>query len=158
MPVRLLLLAALLLTAACDDGRDLGKAVPFARESLDGRSFALPRDGDGKVVVLHFWSGTEAGGGGLLPALDELWRENRERGLLLLAVDVGAGRAAAAASVAGLTLGYPVLPDPDSALARAYGIAGLPVTVLIDREGRVRSRIPGTIPFAVVRSALASLL
>ena len=81
-----LMSAALLLTAACDDGGDFGKAVPFARESLDGRAFVLPRDGDGKVVMLHFWSGAAPGGGALLPALEELWFEQRDRGLLLLAV------------------------------------------------------------------------
>ncbi len=151
------LFAALLLLAACDGGGggDFGKAVPFARQSLDGTAFVLPRDGDGKVVLLHFWNGG-AGGGALLPALAELRRERQERDLLLLAVDVGESREAAA-FVAGRTLGYPVVLDPDSALARAYGIAELPVTVLIDREGRVRARIPGTIPFGAVRSALKTL-
>jgi len=157
MPARPLLLAALLLIAACDDNRSFDKAVPFTRESLDGRSFVLPRDGDGKVVALHFWSGN-AGGGAFLPALDELWRERGERGLLLLAVDVGENRAAAVAALGKRRLGYPVVLDPESALARAYGVTELPATVLIDREGRVRSRIPGSVPFAVVRSALASLL
>ena len=158
MPARLLLIAALLLTAACDDGGDFGKAVPFARESLDGRAFVLPRDGDGKVVMLHFWSGAAPGGGALLPALEELWFEQRDRGLLLLAVDVGEDRAASAASIAGRKPGFPVLPDPGSTLARAYGVTTPPVTVLIDREGRVRSRIPAAVPFGAVRSALKSLL
>ena len=154
---RALLFAALMATAACDDAGSFDKAVPFSRESLDGRSVALPRDGDGKLVVLHFWSGTSPGGDALLSALEDLRRENGGSNQLWLAVDVGENRAAAARRLAGRPIGYPVVPDPEASLARAYGVTDLPATVLIDRDGRVRKRIPATIPFGVVRSALNSL-
>lgn len=39
--------------------------------------------------------------------------------------------------------GFPILFDRDSAVAEAYGVKGLPTTVLIDRAGRVRYRAVG---------------
>ena len=149
--------ALLLLLAACGDQRPAEKAVPFSRESLDGHVFVLPRDGDGTVVALHFWSSASAGDGSQLAALDELWRNRRAQGLLLLAVDVGESRQTAAGFLAGRRFGFPVVLDPAAALARAYGVTTLPATVLIDREGLIASRIPGAIPFAVVSSAVKSL-
>ncbi len=156
--VALAALLALAALAACDDGGDLGKAVPFTRQSLDGRSVDLRSDGDGKVVVLHFWSAAFPGGDAFLSALDELRRQSRDRGVLVLAVAVDSDRDVAAAAIAGKGLGYPVVADPDASLARAYGIAETPASVLIDRDGRVRKRIPGGVPFQVLRSAIETLL
>ncbi|MEI6557886.1 MAG: TlpA disulfide reductase family protein [Rhodospirillaceae bacterium] len=159
-PRRALAVILLLLTAAAcgDDSLLDDKAVPFSRDSLDGRRYALPQDSDGAVVMLHFWTGALPGHDGQLAALDELWRARRSRGLLLLAVNVGQPREAVVAAIAGRTISYPVVLDPAAALARAYGVTTTPVTVLIDREGRVRMRVPGTIPFGALRSALETLL
>ncbi len=151
------LVAAVMMAAACDDAQNADKAVPFTRDSLDGHQFSLPRDGDGKVVALHFWTGRSPGGASQLSGLESLWDANRERGLLLLAVDVGQDRAAVAALVAGRRFSYPVVLDPGETLARAYGVTTLPVTVLIDREGLVRARIGIDVPPAVLGAAIRTL-
>ena len=161
IPLRTLALAALLAVAAlaaCDDGGDLGKAVPFTRQSLDGRSVDLRNDGDGKVVLLHFWSAGTPGSDALLAPLQALWRERHDRGLLVVAVDIGDSRERAAAAIVGRGLDFPLVADPDASLAHAYGIADTPASVLIDRDGRVRKRIPGGVPFQVLRSSIETLL
>jgi thiol-disulfide isomerase/thioredoxin len=44
--------------------------------------------------------------------------------------------------------GLPVLLDPKGAVLRAWGVQGIPVTVLIDREGRERARLEGAADWA----------
>jgi hypothetical protein len=53
----------------------------------------------------------------------------------------------------------PILLDPKSALAREMGVAGLPVTVLLDREGREVARMIGEADWnsAEARQVLAVL-
>ena len=40
--------------------------------------------------------------------------------------------------------GLPVLLDPKGAMGRAWGIRGLPTTVIIDRKGRDCARLEGS--------------
>ncbi len=44
--------------------------------------------------------------------------------------------------------GLPVLLDPKGAVQRALGVQGIPVTVLVDREGRERARLEGAADWA----------
>ena len=42
----------------------------------------------------------------------------------------------------------PVLLDPKGAMARAWGVRGLPTTVIIDRQGRDVARLEGAADWA----------
>lgn len=52
-------------------------------------------------------------------------------------------------------LSIPVLGDPDDAVAAAYGIQGVPVTVVLDRAGRVAASLTGLQTEAQLRTAVA---
>ena len=54
----------------------------------------------------------------------------------------GAGAVAGFYAQHGITA-LPVLLDPRGAALKAWGVAGIPVTVLVDREGRERARLEG---------------
>ena len=43
---------------------------------------------------------------------------------------------------------FPVLFDQYGAVMRSYGVTLIPVSIIIDREGRVRSRITGETDYA----------
>jgi cytochrome c biogenesis protein CcmG/thiol:disulfide interchange protein DsbE len=49
---------------------------------------------------------------------------------------------------------FPNLRDANGELARSYRLAGLPTTVVIDREGRVAKQLAGEQTFASLRTAL----
>jgi thiol-disulfide isomerase/thioredoxin len=40
--------------------------------------------------------------------------------------------------------GLPVLLDPQGAAARAFGVEGIPVSVIVDKAGRVQARLEGS--------------
>ena len=74
--------------------------------------------------------------------------------LAIVGVDVKDNRAEAVRFLADRSIDYPSAYDPDASLRRSFEFVGLPVTVLVGRDGRVLDRVTG----AVTRSRLNQLL
>lgn len=155
--------ALMLLLAAC--GEDGAKAPhvgdslrPFSAETLDGGTIALPEAAAGKVVVLRFWASWCAFCKEEMKAIEPVWQAGQSKGLLVLAMNAGQGRGEIEAFTRALAITYPVLLDPGSKTARAYGVTGLPMTFFIDRQGIVRHRILGEADEATFRSLVEGML
>lgn len=163
MALRRLFLVAALLLAGCGD--DNGKApklgepmAPFALRSMAGESWQLPQAAAGKVVVLRFWATWCAFCKDEMKAIEPIWLDRRDQGLLVLAVNAGQTADDIAKFVGDLGISYPVLLDPGSKTARLYGVTGLPMTFFVDRQGVVRGRILGETDEATFRRKLEELL
>jgi thiol-disulfide isomerase/thioredoxin len=111
--------------------------------SPDGTVHTLA-DWQGKVVVLNFWATWCAPCRKEMPSLDAL-QGAMEPDVAVVTVATGRNQPAAIDrffAEVGVTR-LPVLLDPKSALAREMGVAGLPVTVLLDRQGQEVARLIG---------------
>jgi peroxiredoxin len=112
-------------------------APAFSLRRLTGNGDLSLASYRGRTVVLNFfasWCGPckrEA------PALEQIWRQYRARGVVVLGIDSGdaASDARHFLSVHGIT--YPVAFDHNETQALHYGIPGLPGTFVINRQGRV---------------------
>lgn len=133
------LLVALAIGLRRSGGGELAVGAPapgFRLQTFDGETYAL-EDLRGRVVLLNFWASwcvecvVEA------PALEAIARDYTERGVLVLGVDYTDTEAAALAYLAEHGVSYPNGPDFGSRISRAYGLTGVPETVLIDAEGRI---------------------
>jgi peroxiredoxin len=163
MILRTIALACVLLTAAaCDDGPGaphVGEPMrPFSAKALTGGTVDLPAAAAGKVVVLRFWATWCAFCKDEMKAIEPVWTKNRDKGLLVLAVNAGQGAADIGPFVAELGVTYPILLDPGSKITRGHGVTGLPMTFFIDREGKVRNRILGEADEATFRRIVEELL
>lgn len=103
---------------------------------LDGGLF-VPAQADGRVLVLYWWASWCPFCALQSPAMEQLWRAQRERGLLMLglAIDKRPEDAAAYRAKRGYT--FPsgqVTPAVAAALPKPRG---LPVTLVRGRDGRV---------------------
>jgi peroxiredoxin len=85
-----------------------------------------------------------------MPALQRLYERFHDRGLEVLAVSVDAEVPAvggAAGDVAGfvrdLGLTFTILHDNSGAIERTFRVSGLPVTIVITRDGRIHRKVLG---------------
>ncbi len=117
-------------------------------EGQRGPGFRLARRGGGdatldawrdKLVVLNFWATWCSPCTLEMPTLEALWRDYRERGLVVVGVSVDRGAPAALIDpyVENLGLTFPILLDPDSKTAGAWRVTGLPSTFVVRPGGEV---------------------
>jgi cytochrome c biogenesis protein CcmG/thiol:disulfide interchange protein DsbE len=160
--MRSLMCLVLLLVMGCDSSAPPMKmdepARSFSATSLDGRHYDVPKDSVGRVTVIRFWADWCAFCRTELADIEAVWKDDREKGLLVLAVNAGQKRESVAAFAGGLNLTYPVLIDEESKIARQYGVTGLPATFIIDRQGRLRAKILGAMDKASFQKAVEDLL
>jgi peroxiredoxin len=90
----------------------------------------------GRPVVLNFWSSTCTVCSSEAPALRAAWLRLRDT-VDFVGVDVVDQNAAAISFVHRTGADWPMLVDPEAALADAWGVPGLPVTFFIDAKGSV---------------------
>lgn len=99
----------------------------------------------GKVVVLNFWATWCAPCRKEMPQLDALQREMGGDDFAVVTVATGRNPVPmikaffAKAGVKNL----PILRDPKQAYARRMAVLGLPMTMILDREGREIARLQG---------------
>ncbi len=141
------ILLPLLLLAGCDPVEPpltIGMPVPaVALKSLDGADLQFPAAYQGQVVLIHFWADWCALCRGELRESEPLYQRYRERGLAVLAINIQQPRETVQAYLSGLDISYPVLLDGDGAMARRYGVSALPLVYLLDRRGRLHTRMLG---------------
>ncbi len=76
----------------------------------------------------------------------------------MVAINAGQDRATAAAFVKKIGVTYPVLLDEPSAIAKRYGVVGLPTTFFVDAGGIVRGKIVGEADAATFEREAVALL
>ena len=128
------------------------KAPDFELKTLDGQRMRL-QDLRGKPVLLTFFASWCPPCRHELPSVVKLNDEFKEKGLLVVGVnDEGKGTARHFAEKAGLT--FTILDDSNYKAHRLYHVYTIPMTFLIDRDGKVVRFLRGGRDYASLRSAL----
>jgi thiol-disulfide isomerase/thioredoxin len=92
----------------------------------------------GKVVYLDFWASWCVPCKRSFPWLDGLVSQYRKQDLVIIGVNVDQSTALANKFLDDTRADFPIVYDPQGALATTYKIMGMPSAVLIDRTGKVR--------------------
>jgi len=118
-----------------------------------GRARVVLAERLGTPVLVNFWATWCTPCRQEMPLLNAA--DKRLGGkVAILGVDVKDNRAEAVRFLAERGIAYPSAYDPEASLRRSFELVGLPVTVLVGRDGRVVDRVTG----AVTRSRLDGLL
>lgn len=115
-------------------------APNFSRQDVRNRQTIRLAAFHGDVVLLSFWATWCEPCLAEMPAFNEWQKQYGSHHFQVIGVSMDDAPANVVSTVARLKLNYPVIMG-DEHLAAAYGgILGLPVTFLIDRDGRVQAR------------------
>jgi len=133
------------------------KAPGFALTDLSGQSLTLAHF-QGKVVLLNFWATWCAPCQLEMPVFAEWQRKYGPRGLQVIGISMDDKAGPARSLAARLKLNYPVAMGDERLGARYGGVLGLPLTLLIDRNGIVRARFQGETDLKLIERQVAALL
>jgi thiol-disulfide isomerase/thioredoxin len=124
--------------AAAGDALNAGSAAPaFQLDSLAGKPVNLA-DYKGQVVLLNFWASWCGPCRKEMPILEQLHKQYRSKGFSLVGVNVEPNSADALTMLKSVPVSFPILFDRDSTVSKLYQVQGMPNTVIVDRQGRVR--------------------
>ena len=99
----------------------------------------------GKAVVLNFWASWCIPCKDEAPYLEQVWRSNRDRGLVVVGLDAKDFRSDARRFARRYGLTFPLVYDGPGDTLGGYGVTGFPETFVIDREGRVVAAFAGAV-------------
>ena len=116
----------------------LATAPDFTLKALDGTNLRLAEQ-KGDIMLINFWASWCGPCIQEMPALDKLAQKYRMLGVQVWGVNVENDSAAAKAYLAKVQVGFPVLFDVDNTVSEAYQVAAMPTTVIVDKNGTVRS-------------------
>jgi thiol-disulfide isomerase/thioredoxin len=113
-------------------------APPLKLKDLEGKTVDLAQL-KGKVVLINFWATWCPPCRREMPSMERLSQAFKGQPFVVLAVDVGEDPDTIEAFTSQLdtTLTFPILLDPRSHGMRAWKVAGLPTTFLVDKQGRI---------------------
>jgi thiol-disulfide isomerase/thioredoxin len=118
---------------------------------------------DGKLLVMNFWATWCPPCRREIPSMESIYQDLGKSGFVVLAVNEFETPDHVFAYTGQLSVfpTFPILFDHDSKVSQAYGVKGLPTTVLIDKRGRTVYRAVGGRDFdhpevrKIVRALLA---
>lgn len=142
----LFLIATMLMAGCSNETEQLvnGQPAPdFQLQQLKGGNSKFPADYQNKVVALRFWADWCPFCESEMIALEPVYQKYKNRGLVILAVNVRQDRDTAQKFIDKLNISYDALLDTEGEVARAYGVMGLPTTFFINGKGVLQKRILG---------------
>ena len=115
-----------------------GQLAPdFVLKSATGENLRLS-EYRGDVVLINFWATWCGPCRQEMPLLNDLYGRYQRVGFNLLGVNIDDDSRRAMKMVQELGVNFPVLFDESKEVSKLYEVEAMPVTVLVDREGRVR--------------------
>lgn len=113
----------------------------------------------GKVVLVNFWATWCPPCRLEMPGIERVWRDRRDAGFVVIGIATDeTGEAGVRAFVAERGVTYPIAMATPTVVRAFGGYRGLPTSILIDREGRIRYRITGYYVEPALRAAVSRLL
>ncbi len=137
-----------------DEGGDLAAAAArgerpeapdFTLGWLDGKGELELRSLRGKAVVLNTWASWCIPCKEEAPYLEQVWRDNRARGVVVLGLNAKDLRTDARRFVRRYDLTFPMVRDGSGDTITKWGVTGFPETFVLDREGRVVEAFAGAV-------------
>jgi peroxiredoxin len=139
------------------DAQSVQPVPDIELKSVAGAPFRLS-DLRGRVVLLNFWGTWCVPCREEIPELNELHRELEPQGLTVVGASWNSPVSDIQAFQQEIKIDYPILLDSENIGDLFGGIQSFPTTYIIDRQGRIRYKVPGQRNRATFEAAVKLLL
>jgi len=151
--IPILILFLIVSVGSCKRGKEaeiifptIGNIAPeLTVRDLNGKTVSLS-DYRGKIIMVEFWATWCPPCIELIPVLDELYNKYKTKGFVVLSIaseDEGDETVKGFVKDSGLT--YPVFIASSDTL-KNYGISSIPVSFIIDKDGKIVNKHLGYTP------------
>ena len=156
---RLLLLVAVCCHAVfAQNSRSLEQAPQFTLKDVEGKTVRLS-DYNGKVVLINFWATWCPPCRAEMPEFVRLQREHAKQGLQIIGITYPPERKDRVVRFArSIKVNYPIILGTREFKARYSSDETLPLTIVINREGKVSDIISGILLRQEVEEKIKPLL
>jgi peroxiredoxin len=136
----------------------VGELAPdFTRTDQQGRPYTLS-DQRGKVVLLNFWATWCAPCREEMPVFSRWQRSYGARGLAIVGVSMDDDPGSVRQALAERPVSYPVVLGDAKLGEQMGGVLGLPLSYLLDADGRVVARYQGEASLGAIEGKVRELL
>ncbi|CAA0121491.1 Thiol-disulfide oxidoreductase ResA [BD1-7 clade bacterium] len=112
-------------------------APDFTLKSRAGNNLRLD-EYKGEVVLLNFWASWCGPCRKEMPYLEDIQQKYSDLGFTVLGVNVDKDSKKADLILKDIPVSFPVLFDPDGKVSEMYDVNAMPITVIIDKDGKIR--------------------
>lgn len=125
----------------------IGKpAENFVLDLLDGGQFELANEKGKSIVILDFFATWCGPCRSVMPSLEELSEEYKDKNVKLVAVNQGESPAQIKSFLSDEGLHPIVVLDKNGMIASKYNVSGIPQTVIVGKDGTVQAVHVGAMP------------
>ena len=108
------------------------------------------------VVIIYFWSSKCCGD--KLKELEPFYLQNKDKGLAVIAIEVGGSKESIAAFVKNNNLTFTNLTDEYDSISRSYKVIGFPTIFVVNKNGLIQRKISGDIRTAQLKKLMVPFL
>ena len=138
-----LILGTLVLACGSRNQAKQSGATDFALFSLDGTEYRLSQL-EGQVVIIDFWATWCPPCRNSIPTFVRLYNKYHEQGFTILGIGLDDEQNLIKFKEQ-MKIPYPILLG-NNEIAKAYDVKGIPKTIFVDKQGRIRKTQTGFAP------------
>lgn len=133
-------------------------AQDFTLKDINGNNDIKLSSLKGKAVIINFWATWCYPCREEIPDLEKSYKENKDKGLVILGINIKEDNSKVSKFVKDYKITYPVLLDIDGTVSDAYRVFGIPTSFFIDRNGLVKDSFIGMLTKADIDKKLERIL
>ena len=134
----------------------VSKAVNFTLTTLDGKTVTLS-DYKGKKVFLNFWATWCPPCRGEMPDIEKIYQEYKDKDLVVLTVNLGEDKNTVEKFIKENKYNFSILLDTKNEASNKYGIAAIPASYFIDKEGNIATKKVGSMSYEQMKNYIEQL-
>jgi peroxiredoxin len=117
-------------------------AIDFTLEDMDGNKVALS-DYKGKTILLNFWASWCDPCKFEMPFIEQLYKDTKDSDLVIVTVNLQEPKSTVSKFIADNKYTFPILLDTKADVASLYGVSGIPLSLLINKDFKIVSAHEG---------------